>query len=239
MYSVDHRDRVVPLAGVPGADPGATSPLVLADELTVALSYNLSVLATKTAVDQGLLRQHEQAGSPRVTAFAVVAFQHVHMHLFGPPNDEAIRAHPLFARGLTANDAFEVLESSWIREMERRNRVHESHDAARFDGLRHFIFSFHDSTFECVCREFKVQMHWHAATPVISALTEALGIQLPMVAPDDPTQVARRAARARELEQSFGLSAEPCIWKDCPHFALRGIAICAEHYDVAGGRARN
>ena len=78
-----------------------------------------------------------------------------------------------------------------------------------------------------------MQLHWHADIPVIRALADALGIDLPIIARDDTAEVARRAARLRELEQSFGVSTDRCIWKDCSRFALRGTAICAEHYGAA------
>ncbi len=34
--------------------------------------------------------------------------------------------------------------------MEQMNRVRPAHNASRFRSLGHFVFTFHDSTFECV-----------------------------------------------------------------------------------------
>ena len=39
--------------------------------------------------------------------------------------------------------------------MEKRNRVHYRHDPSRYAKLSHFIFTFHDSTFECVAESLK------------------------------------------------------------------------------------
>jgi hypothetical protein len=39
------------------------------------------------------------------------------------------------------------------------NRVHEHHQPARFERLRHFVFAFHDSTFECVAEGFRADIH--------------------------------------------------------------------------------
>ena len=43
-----------------------------------------------------------------------------------------------------------VLSSSWIRGLERMNRVHDGHSQERFSRLLHFILTFHDTTFECI-----------------------------------------------------------------------------------------
>jgi len=77
--------------------------------------------------------------------------------MFGPPNDEAFRGHPFASRGLHPYGAFRVEGSSWIRKLERMNRVHQAHEPERFRTLQHLVFAFHDSTFECVCEQFEVR----------------------------------------------------------------------------------
>ena len=72
------------------------------------------------------------------------------MHLFGPPNEDAISGHPLSSRGLYAGGVFRVDQSSLVRELGRMNSVYSGHDPKVFDTFSHFIFTFHDSTFECV-----------------------------------------------------------------------------------------
>jgi hypothetical protein len=40
--------------------------------------------------------------------------------------------------------------------LERMNAVHPRHDPQRFMAdLRHFVFAFHDSTFECIADSFE------------------------------------------------------------------------------------
>ena len=39
--------------------------------------------------------------------------------------------------------------------VERINSVHNGHRPERYDKLMHFIFTFHDSMFECVARDLK------------------------------------------------------------------------------------
>jgi hypothetical protein len=80
---------------------------------------------------------------------AVVRFD-AYAFYFGSPNDEAHNGHPLHSVGLRPYTFAEVIKSPWIAALERQNRVHPSHDPARFSSLRHFILPFHDGTFECV-----------------------------------------------------------------------------------------
>jgi hypothetical protein len=77
-------------------------------------------------------------------------FDGVHSLMFGAPNDKALRGHPLADRGLDAYGAYRVDNSSWVRRLERMNRVHDRHSRERFLRLQHFILTFHDSTLECV-----------------------------------------------------------------------------------------
>jgi hypothetical protein len=73
--------------------------------------------------------------------------------LLGTPNDEARSGHPLWRHGLRDSLwAGEVANSPWIADLEQRDRVHPRHDPSRFEGLRHFILKFHDSTFEAIAR---------------------------------------------------------------------------------------
>jgi hypothetical protein len=76
------------------------------------------------------------------------------MHRFGPPNEDAFSGHPLANRGLRSSGAFRVDNSSLVRQLERMNSVHNRHDPKRFQILKHYIFTFHYSTFECVAESF-------------------------------------------------------------------------------------
>ena len=129
MYSVDERDEVVALEGVPVPDAGAPAPRLAADEHEARVTY--------------FVRGRD---NDPVT----VTFAGLYALAFGPPNDEAFGAHPLADRGLGPYGAFEVRDSSWVRALERLNRVHPAHRPEAFDRLRHFVVAFHDTTFECV-----------------------------------------------------------------------------------------
>jgi hypothetical protein len=74
---------------------------------------------------------------------------------FGYPNDEAW-SHIPRTRGL-AYGVFEVLKSSWISELTQLNR-HGFPNTPEPTDKRHFLFLFHDSSFECIARELRVEI---------------------------------------------------------------------------------
>jgi hypothetical protein len=90
---------------------------------------------------------------------AVVHFERPSIHSLGPPNDEAFEGHRLARKGLQPYGAFELVNSEWIRLIEKMNSVHERHDRERFlEGKRHFIITFHDSVFECVVSGYRIEL---------------------------------------------------------------------------------
>lgn len=153
MYRIDHKDHVRPLTDIPQSSVGAPIPVVIAGEHAVALLFYEEQRVpgwdgTTTRV------VHEDSTGERVV---VVTLNQCTAHFFGPPNDEAFSGHPLYERGLRPYGAFEVQDSSWLRELERRNAVHPQHDKAHYMiGKRHLVLSFHDSTFECIAKGYDI-----------------------------------------------------------------------------------
>ncbi len=151
MYAIDAEDRVEELKGFPQCDTGAPSPMILSTEGACILLYRI---ASEVDVLEEVARVH---------------FTHCFAAMHGPPNDEALNGHPLYERGLRFYGAYEVLKSSWIRGLERANRVHPLHSLERYARLRHFVFTFHDSTFECVAENYSVE--FQASTIDLAAIT--------------------------------------------------------------------
>lgn len=154
MYPVD-QDRVIPLADIPRSSVGAPQPRIVADEFTCAVAYYVEVRDPRWDGTYVRIIDPEKVADP----VAVVSFPLYCATLFGPPNDEAFSGHPLSRRGLKPYGAFEVLDSSWIHQLERMNSVHPQHSRERYLELRHFILTFHDSTFECVASRYEVCHH--------------------------------------------------------------------------------
>jgi hypothetical protein len=140
VYPIDERDKVFELPDVPKPCGGAPMPLVVADEDVLLLSY---------FVMQSASAQTEQKAS-----IATIRFDRALMHLLGPPNDEAIKGHPLWKRGLDSYCMYRVDESSLIRRLAAMNYVHPRNNPALYDDFHHYVFTFHDSTFECVAQSY-------------------------------------------------------------------------------------
>lgn len=75
----------------------------------------------------------------------------------GTPNDEVFHGHPLYERGFVGYSALVVENSNWLKELEAINAVHSNYKPDGWRQLKHYILPFHDSTFECVARTFKVE----------------------------------------------------------------------------------
>jgi hypothetical protein len=170
MYPVDERDKVVELAGVPQSSVGAPLPLVLSDEHKVLLAYIMQEVQPDW---DGTSVRIVDPYSPH-ESLALVEFTLYSTYMFGAPNDEAFHGHPLAARGLRPYGAFHIENSSWIRQLERMNSVHPSHRPERFARLTHYVFAFHDSTFECVAQSFTITRHEGSFETILPIMRDRL-----------------------------------------------------------------
>lgn len=170
MYPVDERDKVVELKNVPQSSVGAPLPILLSDEHKILLAY--IVQDTPSDWDGTSVRvvDPSTSGEP----LALVEFNSYSSFMFGAPNDEAFEGHPLANRGLHSYGAFQIENSSWIRQLEMMNAVHPFHKSERFKRLKHFVFAFHDSTFECVAEECTVSQHEGSLENLMSVMQSRL-----------------------------------------------------------------
>jgi hypothetical protein len=76
---------------------------------------------------------------------------------FGYPSDEALPGHPLYAAGLRHYAVFEVIDSSWKERIIKQNRHSFSNTPPQYATLRHFVVTFHDSTFECLAQDINAR----------------------------------------------------------------------------------
>jgi hypothetical protein len=144
MYSPDRHDRVVEQDELPKPSVGAPLPFVMSNDNSLILGYRTRTLGSVEA-------------EPRIvdgqSAGELIAFVQFRGHLafhFGYPNEEAFAGHPLFSRGLRPHSIAQIQNSSWIRDLESQNTIHPGHDPNQFKKLKHYVFAFHDSTFECI-----------------------------------------------------------------------------------------
>jgi len=125
-------EEVVALEAPWAPSPGVPAPVLWQTESEAVLIYKAAAAT-----------EHE--GEHVVLVFAgCMATQ------FGYPNDEALPGHPLASKGLGYYDIFEVLNSSWLARLTEQNRKVFPNAAASTRQPRHFVVTFHDSTFECL-----------------------------------------------------------------------------------------
>ncbi|MGK4002433.1 hypothetical protein WMF31_07410 [Sorangium sp. So ce1036] len=168
MYEVDENDGVVELSDLAQSSVGAPLPVVLANEHQVYVTY----IVERQGWDGTAIRSVTPRSEDET--IAVVQFVRPSAHFFGPPNDEAFSGHPLASRGLQPYGAFEVTRSSWLRALDRRNRVHPCHSASLYVDLRHFILAFHDSIFECIACGYESRLLRGSVSDVVQAMAAEL-----------------------------------------------------------------
>jgi len=131
-------------------DVGAPTPTILSNEHEVYIifyiyqpdpSWDGTFVRVRTNNDSGVV-------TVKLSSFA--------QYKFGNPNDEAISGHLYYEVGLQPYAIQEVLDSDWIMELRRMNSVHPYHNDKSFSEYRHYIFFFHDTCFEIVCKNFEI-----------------------------------------------------------------------------------
>jgi hypothetical protein len=124
-----------------GCTPEAavSGPVLLQTDNSTVLTFNAMCKSDKgKLVDAGT---------------AIVEFEICSITKFGYPNDEAWCGIPR-TRRLTYG-FYEVVNSAWKSEIAALNR-HSFPETEEWKG-RHFLILFHDSSFECIARGFKIE----------------------------------------------------------------------------------
>lgn len=152
MKSELSSDDPLEITDIPRSCPGAPCPMVLASGDGLQLAYYLLEWPAGFSEEN---KPPWTLGDFDDAPVMVVKFNRAYAHTFGPPNDEAFAGHRLASRGVRPYRVYEVLRSTWIAALEKMNSVHPYHSPEPFQKLKHYIFSFHDDTFECVAESFE------------------------------------------------------------------------------------
>ena len=153
MYTIDNSDKVIELTEVPQCSFGAPCPVILSGEHFLHLAYYLQ---EQEEWDGKTVRFADGQRSDELCA--LVRFKMVESYMFGMPSEDTLAGHPLYERGLRRYKVSEVSHSSWIRALKRTDAVDRQGKPERFAHLRHYIFPFHDRTFECVAASFELSI---------------------------------------------------------------------------------
>lgn len=119
----------------PQMDTGAPMPGVYCNDANLLLAY---------IVRSGPASAYEE--------FAIVRFSGVLQHTFGYPNDEALGGHPYYGLGLQFYAFNEIARSPYLDELGKRNARVFAGSESLYEGLTHWIVTFHDETLEVVGR---------------------------------------------------------------------------------------
>ena len=150
----------MPLSDVPQSSVGAPCPVVLANDHTTVVAY--------------YTQEDEIDFESDIEPIAIITFSFCYSTMFGPPNDEAFNGHPLSSRGLEPYSSFMIEDSSWLRTLIKMNEAHPYHNLKKFEGYKHFILAFHDSTFECIAKDFAVEIVADTFSNAIGLMKEKL-----------------------------------------------------------------
>jgi hypothetical protein len=140
-------DKVVDLDVGITPEGAVSGAVLLQTEETAFLMFNAMRDTLRPFPHGGFYK--EDAG------IAVIELVRCAITKFGYPNDEAWSHVPRTA-GL-AYGVFEVHNSSWISELTRLNRFGFPNTPEPTDQ-RHFLFLFHDSSFECIAHDLRVEV---------------------------------------------------------------------------------
>jgi CRISPR/Cas system-associated endoribonuclease Cas2 len=79
-------------------------------------------------------------------------------------------------KGLDSYTAQVVQNSRWIAELENINKVHSGYREDRWRELTHYVFWFHDSTFECIAESYEVEVFQESVSNLLAeACSRLLG----------------------------------------------------------------
>jgi len=134
-------------------DTGSPCPHLLCHEYVALLTFRVRE-TTNSGPPSLLDREPDELPGP----LALVEFRPCLAVKLGTPNDEVHDGHPLHGRGLESDTAQEVVQSRWLAELESINRAHPLYNSLFWRSQKHYVFWFHDSTFECLAPSFRVEV---------------------------------------------------------------------------------
>ena len=144
------------LAGFPVQwDTGAPMPILVTNDRKTFLIFYMRVDDPNW---DGTYVTVKYPANANADPMVLVEFQRCASAKLGDPNDEVFHGHPLHGKGLDGYTAQIVRNSKWLAELENINKVHSGCNSDRWRGLQHFVFWFHDSTFECIAEDHKVEV---------------------------------------------------------------------------------
>lgn len=137
-------------------DTGAPLPHLFTNDYRAFLTF---YLATHDPNWDGSYVTVKHPGAQNTESLALVEFVGCQVARLGTPSEEVLNGHYLHGRGQEPYSAQLVKNSPWIAELRTISSVHERFRASGWEDLKHYVFWFHDSTFECIARDYRLELH--------------------------------------------------------------------------------
>ncbi|WP_143822972.1 hypothetical protein [Mucilaginibacter sp. MD40] len=137
--------QIVEITGAFSMDTGAPEPFLVSNENKVGLLFH--------AAEED---EYLNTATAYLPLLVISKFSKCLKFSLGSPNDETLSGHPLYKHGLNSYGLFEVKGSPLIDDLKAINSVHPYYNKELYEAARHFIITFHDSTFECVAESYQV-----------------------------------------------------------------------------------
>lgn len=152
-------------------DIGAPLPQLLVNDYRALLTF---VISEPDPAWDGSYVTVMNPASGQAWPLGLVVFEGCMSAKLGAPNDEVFEGHPLNGKGMKAYSAQRVVNSIWLKELETINSIHRCYNPALWRDLNHYVFWFHDSTFECIAKSFKVEIYRESMESLLIRMVEGL-----------------------------------------------------------------
>lgn len=136
-------------------DTGAPLPHLLMNDYKAYLTFYVDVPDPNW---DGTHINVVDPSSNSIVSLVLVEFKHCLIAKLGSPNDEVLHGHPLEGKGLEGYTPLVVKNSKWISEIMTINKVHSQYREEGWKSYNHYLFGFHDTTFECIAESFSVEL---------------------------------------------------------------------------------
>ena len=152
-------------------DSGTPFPFLFTNEHKTFLTFRLPEPDPDW---DGTYSTPRSPGDEGTASLALVEFKRCFSARLGSPNDEVMHGHYLRGHGQRLYSAQIVENSPWLEELRSMNAVHRGFDPDRWNSLHHYIFWFHDSTFDCIAESYDVTLHQTSMTALAAEVTAKL-----------------------------------------------------------------
>jgi hypothetical protein len=156
LAAFKNEEHGVPLEFPVQWDTGAPLPQLLVNDHRAFLIFLVKVVDSSW---DGTYVTVKNPGSQQRESLALVEFHRCVSAKLGSPNDEVFHGHPLAGKGLAGDTAQLVRNSRWLAELQKINSVHACYRPDVWQQRNHYVFWFHDTTFECIAESYTVELH--------------------------------------------------------------------------------